>query len=71
MMLTNTQMKNARPGDDLGDVRAITRAWLRRYNNRRTHDSLGGMTPAGYARSGLRPGTGEKQRESETRTSLL
>lgn len=57
--------------DTLDDVRAITRDWLWRYNNRRTHDSLDGMTPAGYARSGKRPGTGVKEGESETQTSLL
>lgn len=57
--------------DTLQDVRAITRDWLWRYNHRRTHDSLHGMTPVGYARSGTRPGTGEKEGESETQTSLL
>ena len=50
---------------------AITRDWLWRYNHRRTHDSLHGMTPVGYARSGTRPGTGEKQGESRFQTSLL
>ena len=57
--------------ESLDDVRTITRDWLWRYNHRRTHDSLDGKTPTEYARSGKRPGTGEKQGKSETQTSLL
>jgi putative transposase len=57
--------------DTLEDVRAITCDWLWRYNHRRTHDSLDGMTPKEFALSGKRPGSGEKEGKSKNQTSLL
>jgi len=35
---------------DLDEVREITWAWMLEYNEERDHDSLGGMTPAAYAK---------------------
>lgn len=55
----------------LEDVRALTRSWLWRYNNRRTHDSLDGKTPTEHARSAQRRGTGVKPGESTPQHSLL
>lgn len=34
--------------ETLEEVRQITRAWMWEYNNKRPHDSLGGLTPVGF-----------------------
>lgn len=57
--------------ETLEDVRDCTRDWLWRYNNRRTHDSLDGKTPAEYDRFALLRESGRKQGESRPQTSLL
>lgn len=57
--------------ETLEDVRECTRDWLWRYNHRRTHDSLGGKTPAEYARFALARESGRKEGQSRPQTSLL
>lgn len=57
--------------ETLEDVRECTRDWLWRYNHRRTHDSLGGKTPAEYARFALTRESGRNEGQSRPQTSLL
>lgn len=64
-----TEVLDAYLFDTLEEVRAMTRDWLVRYNHRRPHHSLGGLTPAQFARTGAssRP----SKETNHDRSSLL